>query len=163
ADCGITAGAAVARARALGCAVVVLDHHHPSDDRPAAVVVEPSRHPGAPAPLCAAGLAFAFVVALRRRVGARPAIQEGLASLAALAAVSAIQAPIDARTVGWQLGPRLNAPGRLGDPTPSLELLITDEDQAARALAERLDAANRERQAVLERVLGEALVQAEED
>jgi len=198
ADCGITAGDSVARSRALGCEVVILDHHLPSDERPAAVVVEPSRDHGAPAPLCAAGLAFAFVLALRRRVGARPAIQEGLASLAALgtiadvvpllddnrrlaaaglaemqvaplagiralAAASAIQGPIDARTVGWQLGPRLNAPGRLGDPTPSLELLITDDDQAARALAERLDAANRERQAILERVLGEALVQAEED
>src|SRR5207302_8726572 len=86
-----------------------------------------------------------------------------IAGIRALAAASAIQGPIDARTVGWQLGPRLNAPGRLGDPTPSLELLITDDDQAARALAERLGAANRGRQAILERVRGEALVQAEED
>lgn len=198
ADCGITAVDSVGRARALGCDVVILDHHVPSDERPAAVVVEPSRDPGAPAPPSAAGLAFAFMLALRRRLGARPAIQAGLASLAALgtiadvvpllddnrrlaaaglaemrvaplagiralAAVAGIEAPIDARTVGWQLGPRLNAPGRLGDPAPSLELLITDDEQAARALAERLDAANRERQSILARVLGEALVQAEED
>ena len=40
-DCGITAVDAIACARARGLDVLVLDHHTPSADRPAAIIVEP--------------------------------------------------------------------------------------------------------------------------
>src|SRR5579872_7299644 len=70
ADCGITAVEAVARARALGLDVVVVDHHTPGPERPSAVVVAPGvqdgaadgSHAGAP---CAAGLAYLLAWALR--------------------------------------------------------------------------------------------------
>ena len=46
ADCGITAFDAVARARALGLDVVVVDHHTPSSERPSAVIVAPGGRRG---------------------------------------------------------------------------------------------------------------------
>jgi single-stranded-DNA-specific exonuclease len=198
ADCGITAWDAVARAQAHGVDVIILDHHAPSAERPRANIVEPARDGNADAPLCAAGLAFMFVVALRHRLGVVPAVPAGLASLAALgtiadvvplrddnrrlvagglaemravplaglkalAALAGITGPITTWHVSWQLAPRLNAPGRLGDPSPALHLLLTDDAALGRTLAEELDRANRERQALLERTLAEAMAQAEED
>jgi len=85
------------------------------------------------------------------------------AGLRALIDVCAVQGPVEAWHIGWQLGPRLNAPGRLGDPAPALRLLLTDDPAEARELAGALDEANRERQAVLEQVLGEAIAQAERE
>ena len=85
------------------------------------------------------------------------------AGLAALIEEAALNGPVDAWHIGWQLGPRLNAPGRLGDPTPALRLLLTDDAAEARDLARDLDALNRERQAILEQVLTEASAQAEAD
>ncbi|HEV2359020.1 MAG TPA: hypothetical protein VGZ23_15620, partial [bacterium] len=75
---------------------------------------------------------------------------------------AAIAGPVDTWHIGWQIAPRLNAPGRLGDPAPSLDLLLTDDAGEARVLARSLDAANRERQAVLEQVLTEAMAQVED-
>ena len=196
ADCGITAVDAVARARALGLEVVVLDHHEPSEVRPAAALVEPGPRDDDDAAPCAAGLAFLFAWALRRRLGCTPALPADLAALAALGTVAdvvpltgdnrrlvaaglrqmrtdpplgvralleeaAIAGPVDAWHIGWQIAPRLNAPGRLGDPTASLDLLLTDNPDEARALAQTLDAANRERQMILDQVLTEAMVQVE--
>ncbi len=47
--------------------------------------------------------------------------------------------------VGFALGPRLNAAGRLDSATPALELLLTDNPLIARDLAERLHQMNQER------------------
>ncbi len=194
ADCGITAYDAVARAAALGLDVIVVDHHTPGPERPAALVVAPAEGAGVlDPPPCAAGLAYLLAWALRRRAAGQGA-PEGLAALAALGTiadvvpllgdnrrlaagglaqlrtapiagiralvdVAGITGPLEAWHIGWQLGPRLNAPGRLGDPTPALRLLLTDDAGEARHLAEALDEANRERQAILERVLGDAITQ----
>src|SRR3954468_20624840 len=70
-------------------------------------------------------------------------------------------AAVDAAAVGFRLAPRLNAAGRLGHPEAALELLLTDDtDQAAR-LAHRLDELNRDRQAVEERILRDAVEEIE--
>lgn len=195
-DCGITATSAVARAGTLGVDVVVLDHHTPGSERPAAIIVQPRRDGQSATPLCAAGLALMFVMALRRHLGLLPAIPPGLVSLAALGTVAdvvpliednrrivaagleeirvgplpglaalteiaEVTGPVTTWHVSWQLAPRLNAPGRLGDPSPSLRLLLTDDDVEARALARDLNAVNRERQEILERTMAEAVLQAE--
>jgi len=85
------------------------------------------------------------------------------AGLGALIEEAGIQGPVDAWHIGWQLGPRLNAPGRLGDPRPALRLLLSDDAAEARTLARERDALNRERQAILDQVLTEAMAQAEAD
>ena len=70
-------------------------------------------------------------------------------------------AAVDEGAVGFRLAPRINAAGRLSDPQAALELLLTDDDQLAAELARRLEELNRERQAVEERILREAVKQVE--
>ncbi|HUZ14784.1 MAG TPA: single-stranded-DNA-specific exonuclease RecJ [Gaiellaceae bacterium] len=70
-------------------------------------------------------------------------------------------ASIDAGSVGFRLAPRLNAAGRLGHPRAALELLLTDDENEARRLADSLEELNKERQAVEGRILREAIAQVE--
>jgi single-stranded-DNA-specific exonuclease len=68
---------------------------------------------------------------------------------------------IRARHVGFVLGPRLNAAGRVGDATDGLRLLLSDDPAEASALAGQLESMNLERQALDQRILDEALEQVE--
>jgi single-stranded-DNA-specific exonuclease len=70
-------------------------------------------------------------------------------------------AAIDATAVAFRLAPRINAAGRLGRPDLALELLLTDDPATARQLADTLEDLNRERQAVEERILREAVTRVE--
>jgi single-stranded-DNA-specific exonuclease len=71
-------------------------------------------------------------------------------------------ATVDAGACGFRLGPRINAAGRLGHPRAALELLLTDDADEARRLANELEELNRERQAVEARIFREAAQQVEE-
>src|SRR2546427_172026 len=66
-------------------------------------------------------------------------------------------AAVDAGKVGFRLAPRINAAGRLGDPRAALELLLTEEADEARRLADRLEELNRDRQAVEDKILRAAI------
>ncbi|CAK0748188.1 single-stranded-DNA-specific exonuclease [Gammaproteobacteria bacterium] len=59
--------------------------------------------------------------------------------------------------LGFFVGPRLNAAGRLEDMTLGVECLLTDDATQARALAARLDALNRERRAIEAEMQDQAL------
>lgn len=59
----------------------------------------------------------------------------------------------DTEAVGWALAPRLNASGRMGHASVSYELLVTESEEKATALAATLEQQNRERQ----RLTAEAL------
>jgi single-stranded-DNA-specific exonuclease len=52
----------------------------------------------------------------------------------------------NAETLGFAIGPRMNAAGRLAHANIALELLLAPDVSSARPLAEKLDALNRERQ-----------------
>lgn len=69
---------------------------------------------------------------------------------------------IRARHVGFVLGPRLNAAGRVGDATDGLRLLLSDDPAESSALAQKLESMNVERQALDQRILDEALEQVEQ-
>jgi len=71
-------------------------------------------------------------------------------------------AVVDAGAVGFRLGPRINAAGRLGHPRAALELLLTDDRDDAHRLADSLEELNRERQAVEGRIVREAIAQVED-
>jgi single-stranded-DNA-specific exonuclease len=71
-------------------------------------------------------------------------------------------AAVDEGAVGFRLAPRINAAGRLSHPEAALELLLTDDAQVAAQLAGRLEELNRERQAVEDRILREAVAQVED-
>jgi single-stranded-DNA-specific exonuclease len=70
-------------------------------------------------------------------------------------------ATVDAGAVGFRLAPRINAAGRLGHPGAALELILTEDRGRAERLAEQLEALNRERQAVEDRILRSALAQVD--
>jgi single-stranded-DNA-specific exonuclease len=73
-------------------------------------------------------------------------MQPGIAALFAVAA----RQPARAATfdLGFALGPRINAAGRLADMTLGIECLLTDDASRAADLARQLDAINRERREV---------------
>lgn len=64
--------------------------------------------------------------------------------------------------LGFLLGPRINAGGRIGAPDLGARLLSTDQEHEAQAMAERLDALNSERREIEAAVREAALAQAEE-
>jgi single-stranded-DNA-specific exonuclease len=70
-------------------------------------------------------------------------------------------AAVDAGAIGFRLAPRLNAAGRLGRPEAALELLLSEAREPAAQLAAQLEELNRDRQAVEERILREAVEQIE--
>ncbi len=66
--------------------------------------------------------------------------------IAALLEVAAAKDLPNAATLGWVLGPRINAAGRIDEADLGLRLLLSEDPVDARALAARLDQVNRERQ-----------------
>ncbi len=79
--------------------------------------------------------------------------------LVALKRVAQSPAPVGVHEVGFQLGPRLNAAGRLETATAALNLLLARDPIAAEPLARELDGRNRERQQI-ERSIAEEVIGA---
>lgn len=63
---------------------------------------------------------------------------------------------INVYTIGFQIGPRLNAPGRLDHANESYYILREDDEKKALVLAESLNKINKKRQDEMERILAEA-------
>jgi len=82
------------------------------------------------------------------RRGLRQLEQSLWPGLRALMEVSQVSHPVTAQDIGFRLGPRLNASGRLGDAMLSLRLLQTDDAGEAMQIASELNRNNRERQSV---------------
>ena len=82
----------------------------------------------------------------------------GLAALADVAGLSASPCSAD---LGFAIGPRINAGGRIGNASLGVRLLTTRDPNEAAALAERLDALNAERRAIEAAVLDAACEQVE--
>ncbi len=80
--------------------------------------------------------------------------RQGLFSLANVSGVTL--ATVNATHIGFMLGPRLNAAGRLESAMAALELLLTREVMEAGRLAQLLDGQNRERQAITRKIQVEA-------
>ena len=99
------------------------------------------------------GLAVAGLRRLAR--SQKPGVQELMRS------ARVDPAAVDAGAIGFRLAPRLNAAGRLGRPEAALELLLAEEREPAARLAAQLEELNRDRQAVEERILREAVEEIE--
>jgi len=65
--------------------------------------------------------------------------------------------------IGFVIGPRLNAMGRLGDANPAVELLITSDPSRARVLAAQLEGLNSQRKLLTSQVYRAAEAQLRED
>ncbi len=84
------------------------------------------------------------------------------AGLRALMKVAGInQAELDETTIGFGLGPRINAAGRLEDAAPVVELFLETNEEKALNLAKEINALNETRQAIVEQITAEALEQVE--
>ncbi|MFT4625956.1 MAG: single-stranded-DNA-specific exonuclease [Myxococcota bacterium] len=81
----------------------------------------------------------------------------GLAALLEVAGTDVIRAT----DLGYKIGPRINAAGRLADATLVVELLNCRNPERASTLAKRLDQLNRDRRSVQKRLEAEALAQLE--
>lgn len=81
--------------------------------------------------------------------------------LAALKKVAGIKGTVSCGQVGFQLAPRLNAAGRLESAVPGVELLLSNSYEQALILAEDLDAANRERRELEQRMFEQAVAMVE--
>jgi len=71
--------------------------------------------------------------------------------------VARVTDAVDTTTIGFQIGPRMNAIGRLSDPMIALELMLEKNQARAKFLAMQLDTANKRRQAKQEHMLAEAM------
>ncbi|MFW7432612.1 single-stranded-DNA-specific exonuclease RecJ [Vagococcus carniphilus] len=82
--------------------------------------------------------------------------------LQALADVAKIDlTAVTEETIGFTIGPRLNAIGRLGDASPGVELLSTFDDVEAGNLATFIQQKNTERQTIVKQITTEALEMAD--
>ena len=170
-DCGISCAAEVALARDLGLTVVVTDHHRPGDNLPDCPVVNPLLN-GYPFPyLCGAGVAFKLA-ALATVADIVPLVDEnrvivklglevinrqprpGIQALIQSAGLKG--RAITAGSIGFQLGPRLNASGRLGDASRALNLLCGRDVNELNRIAQELEAENTERKRVEQDILADA-------
>ncbi len=88
------------------------------------------------------GLNRIFVALGLKRLAKRG--NPGLAALLNVAGLSTVTA----RDLGFHLGPRLNAGGRVGTADLGVRLLTTEDNEEAHHLAAQLDALNRERRAI---------------
>jgi single-stranded-DNA-specific exonuclease len=208
-DCGITNHDEVRYARSKDIDVIVIDHHTVPVQLPAAVaVINPHRidcHRGSTM-LCAVGVTFNLVAALRRALRERghfsstrpepdmrdmldlvalgtvadvvPLVGEnrilvagglhrlrqasrpGLQALLQVAGVDPTR--LDAGDLGFQLGPRVNAAGRLGDAMVAVTLLRAKTAAEAQPLARRLDEENAARRALEADIVRAAIHQVEQ-
>jgi single-stranded-DNA-specific exonuclease len=71
--------------------------------------------------------------------GARPGIE-------ALVKVAGVRGELDEGDLGWKLGPRINSIGRIKNPRPALDLLLTQDRREALRIASLLNQLNSERQ-----------------
>lgn len=200
-DTGVDAFAAIERAAARGCDVVVTDHHDLPNELPRALaIVNPKRlavdHPLRELP--GVGVAYKLIeylfqqtrldresqalldlVALgivadvaRQVADVRYLLQRGLEILRATQRVG-LRALLDQAElrpeglteghIGYQIAPRLNALGRMGDSRKGVELLLTQDLARARILAAEMDGLNYQRRLVTSQVVEAALTQIERD
>jgi single-stranded-DNA-specific exonuclease len=206
-DCGTTSTEPLARAAALKCDVVVIDHHQADEQLPpATALVNPNRQDDMSGLgyLCAAGVSFLVLVATTRELRRRGYYGKGkpepdlmseldLVALATVADVvpltglnrayvaqglqvmrwrrnTGLKALIDAAGLnepptpyhlGFILGPRINAGGRIGDAALGSKLLAGEDEVEAARIAVQLDRLNKERRAVEKEMLEAALAEAD--
>ncbi|WP_209504330.1 MULTISPECIES: single-stranded-DNA-specific exonuclease RecJ [unclassified Ruegeria] len=95
------------------------------------------------------------------RQGLKVMAQRQRPGLVALSDISRMDTAPNSYHLGFLLGPRVNAGGRIGQADLGARLLSTDSQQEAQALSERLDALNTERRDIENAVRAAALKQAE--
>jgi len=81
--------------------------------------------------------------------------------LAALLDIAGLDGPVQPWHLGFLLGPRINAGGRIGDAALGARLLLTSDEVEARAIAAELNRLNQERQEIERAAVEEAVAEVE--
>ncbi len=207
-DNGIASVEGVERARELGIATLITDHHLPGAELPRAACIVNPNQPGcgfASKAIAGVGVMFYVMLALRAELRKRGAFRDGrepnLAALTDLVALGTVAdvVPLDANNrilvaeglkriragraqpglaqlllaagrgaaqaggfdLGFILGPRLNAAGRLADMSLGIECLITDDAARAANCAQALDRLYRARRRIEAEMLEQARAAAD--
>ncbi|OGC70212.1 single-stranded-DNA-specific exonuclease RecJ [candidate division WWE3 bacterium RIFOXYC1_FULL_39_7] len=168
-DSGITAAGSVEFVRTLGFDIIITDHHQKPDKLPNANVIVwydkvvgasiswiLSRVLGSTDPQSLSLAAIATVTDLQPLKDLnREIVKKGLKILNSnpiiglkklVGAAGKETGELDTYDLGWIIGPRLNASGRLLEATNSLQLLLEEDATKAEELALKLNAVNIERQ-----------------
>jgi single-stranded-DNA-specific exonuclease len=189
-DCGTTSIAELAPLAKEGTDVVIFDHHECSQaGRPNCVALVNPKAGDTYHYLCSAGVVFKLGHALLKQRWLENFELREFLDIAALGTVSDIvplvdenrlivrkgllqlertrhaglRALLNAMDIGFRMGPRLNASGRLASAQASLDLLMCQDDEEAMIIAQELDGNNRDRQGVEETIVREAEAQIEAD
>ncbi|MFT9599010.1 single-stranded-DNA-specific exonuclease RecJ, partial [Mesobacillus sp.] len=99
------------------------------------------------------------LIALRGIEKLKSSQTPGLNALLKLAKTD--RAAIDEETIGFMIGPRVNAAGRLGSADPAVQLMMTHDPEEAMMLAEEIDSINKERQNIVSQIAEEAVAEVE--
>jgi single-stranded-DNA-specific exonuclease len=175
-DCGVTAVAEVRIARELGIETIVTDHHQAGEELPDCPLLHPAIDGYPFEHLCGTGVAWKLATALGRDEEAdldlvalatvadvvplvgenRALVKRGLAvmrrgqrvGLRALMEASKCEpTQLDEGDLAFRLAPRINAAGRLYRADAGVELMLSEDETRAAAIAIELSKANAERRA----------------
>lgn len=100
---------------------------------------------------------------LLTRHGLKLMSRGGNIGLQALNQATGLNRRPSASHISFRIGPRLNAAGRMDSPGDALELLMTDDPERARQLAQHLEQHNKARQLEEERIRAEAMAMLEQN
>ncbi|MBP2098143.1 single-stranded-DNA-specific exonuclease RecJ [Enterococcus rivorum] len=78
----------------------------------------------------------------------------GLATL--IQTIGVKKETVNEETIGFAIGPRLNALGRLGEAAPGVELMTTFDEEEAESIVEHIDRQNNERKEIVNKITQEA-------
>ena len=99
---------------------------------------------------------------LKRGLRALPNSQlEGIQALMQVAGIDETQKQLKPDDIGFRLGPRINAVGRIGDPQMVIELLTTDDPEVAQLRASQCEQTNQKRRQLCEQIEKEAIAKIE--
>jgi single-stranded-DNA-specific exonuclease len=91
------------------------------------------------------------------------AVGEARPGIEALVRVAGVRGVLDEDDLGWRLGPRINSIGRIKDPRPALELLLTEDRREALRIAALLNQLNGERQRRTRYAVEEAMAEVDSE
>ncbi|MBE9141103.1 single-stranded-DNA-specific exonuclease RecJ [Nodosilinea sp. LEGE 07088] len=202
-DNGIAAVAPIARARELGLAVIVTDHHDiPPEIPPANAILNPKLLPETSPYRGVAGVGVAYILAVclaqalgrtqdltgpllelftlgtiadlapltgvnrrwvRRGLGLLPRSRLfGIQALIQVAGLADQSKPLKPEHIGFRLGPRINAVGRISDPQIVIDLLTSDDVGVALERAMQCEQINATRQDLCQTIEQEAIAWCEQ-
>ena len=202
-DNGIAAYEPIERARQLGLAVMVTDHHDlPARLPPANAILNPKLLPSSSPYYGVAGVGVAYILAVclaqalghtqdltapllelftlgtiadlapltgvnrrwvRRGLALLPRSRIlGIQALIEVAGLADQSKPLKPEHIGFRLGPRINAVGRLSDPQIVIDLLTTDDVDRALSRALECEQINTQRQELCQQIEQEAVAWCEQ-